>query len=89
MSQAIWCRYLRPGDRDAFFESRLGAAFRGHFWRGSGHPFAAYRARLGRSPRVIVKEVASFLSVEWVAARWNPAVLVILRHPGCLCHIGP
>jgi hypothetical protein len=81
-AERVWCRHLRPGDRDGYFEATLGAAFRGRFWPGSGYRLADYRARLGRRPRVIVKEVASFLSLEWVAARWQPAVVVILRHPG-------
>ena len=81
-SNEVWCRYLHPGERDSFFEYTLGAAFRGHFWRGSGHSYSAYRDRIGHQPQVLVKEVASFLSLEWVVARWQPQVLVILRHPG-------
>ncbi len=78
----IWARYLRPGDRDPFFERTLGHAFRGWFWPGGGHPLSDYRKRIGARPRVLVKEVASFLSAEWVADRWDPQMLVILRHPG-------
>lgn len=81
-AEAVWCRYVAPGGSDRFFESTLDAAFRGHFWPGSGHRLGAYAERLGRRPRVVVKEVAAFMSVEWVAARWDPLVLIILRHPG-------
>lgn len=81
-ADAIWCRHVPMGGRDGFFEYTLDAAFRGHFWRGAGHGLGAYRHRLGQKPRIVVKDVASFLSLEWVAARWQPDVVVILRHPG-------
>lgn len=78
----IWARYLRPGDSDPFFETKLGKAFEGHFWQGSGHPPRAFARRIASRPRVLVKEVASFLSAEWVARKWDPAMVVIFRHPG-------
>ena len=78
----IWSRHLRPGDGDPHFERRLGAAFAGHVWRGSGHSATAFARRMAARPRIVVKEVASFASLEWVVDRWDPDVLVILRHPG-------
>jgi hypothetical protein len=80
-AEAVWSRYVPPGARDPFFEATLGAAFRGHFWPGSGHRLADYRGRLARRPQVIVKEVAAFPSTEWVVERWDPMVLIIFRHP--------
>ncbi|MFA5581477.1 MAG: sulfotransferase [Paracoccaceae bacterium] len=81
-ADGVWCRHVPSGGRDGFFEYTLDAAFRGHFWRGAGHGLRAYRARIGQRPRIVIKDVASFLSLEWVAARWQPDVVVILRHPG-------
>lgn len=79
-ADAVWCRYLRPGDSDAYFEYTLNAAFRGHFWRGCGFSPGA-SGRFCRPPRILVQEAAAFLSVEWVAARWQPEVIILLRHP--------
>ncbi|HYH51438.1 MAG TPA: sulfotransferase [Acidimicrobiia bacterium] len=31
--------------------------------------------------RVLVKSVHASLAAEWIAARWNPQVVVVLRHP--------
>lgn len=72
---------MEPGDRDAYFEERLDAAFRGHIWRGSGLDASSFLRRMTNTPRVIVKEVASFVSLPWVVDRWDPAVLIIMRHP--------
>jgi hypothetical protein len=80
----VWARYVVPGGRDALFESLLEAAFRGRIQRHDPAPFQS-AARRWRAPfRVLVKEVATFPSVEWVAQRWNPEVVLVVRHPcGC------
>jgi hypothetical protein len=77
----IWSTYLQPGDRDPYFEQRLGAAFQGHIWRGSGLKTSTFLRRLATKPRILVKEIATFMSLEWVVDRWDPQVLVIMRHP--------
>jgi hypothetical protein len=78
----IWTGYLRPDDRDPFFETQLDRAFAGHFWAGSGYRPRNFLRRLGKRPRILVKEVAAFLAAEWVAARWDPQMVVLFRHPG-------
>ncbi|EKE43133.1 hypothetical protein OCGS_2724 [Oceaniovalibus guishaninsula JLT2003] len=77
----IWSRYLPPDGRDPYFEQRLDAAFRGHAWHGSGLKPGTILRRTVTRPRILIKEVASFVSLEWVVARWDPEVLIILRHP--------
>ena len=78
----VWSRYVLPGARDEFFESRLERAFSGRFWRGCGVPLRKIGQHLAREPaRVVVKEVAAFLSVEWVAHLWRPQIVLIVRHP--------
>lgn len=80
----VWARYVVPGGRDELFESLLESAFRGRIHRHDPAPFQS-AARRWRAPfRVLVKEVATFPSVEWVAQRWNPEVVLVVRHPcGC------
>ena len=77
----IWSRYLKPGESDPYFEEKLGASFRGHIWRGSGLSASTFLRRLTVRPRILIKEVASFASLRWVVERWDPEVLIILRHP--------
>lgn len=75
----VWFRYLRPGERDPLFEELFDTAFRGlpynRRWRR-----AAWH-RLVPGYRMVVKEVAAFMCLEWLAARYDPAVLVVIRHP--------
>ena len=75
----VWFRYLQPGERDALFEQLFDTAFRGlpynRRWRR-----AAWH-RLVPGYRMVVKEVAAFMCLEWLAARYDPAVLVVIRHP--------
>ncbi|MCI0394404.1 MAG: sulfotransferase [Chloroflexi bacterium] len=74
-----WFRYLQPGDHDRLFEQAFDAAFRGlpygRRWRR-----AAWH-RLLPGYRIVVKEVAAFMCLEWLAGRYDPAVLVVIRHP--------
>ena len=75
----VWFRYLKPGERDPLFEQLFDTAFRGlpynRRWRR-----AAWH-RLVPGYRMVVKEVAAFMCLEWLAARYDPAVLVVIRHP--------
>jgi hypothetical protein len=74
-----WFRYLRPGDHDGQMEQTFDAAFRGlpygRRWRRS------IWHRLLPGYRLVVKEVAAFMCLEWLAGRYDPAVLVVIRHP--------
>lgn len=78
----IWTRYVRPEEDDPYFESALNLALNGHFWQGCGYGLRDYQARFTTQPRIIIKEVASFLSLAWLASKWNLQILVVVRHPG-------
>lgn len=80
----VWARYVPPGGRDTFFESRLSRSFRGLVEEHDPAPFRALARRWNGPYRVLVKEVATFPSVEWVARRWKPEVVLVVRHP-CAC----
>ncbi|MFZ0544612.1 MAG: sulfotransferase [Candidatus Promineifilaceae bacterium] len=75
----VWFRYLPPGQSDPLFEEIFDTAFRGlpynRRWRR-----AAWH-RLVPGYRMVVKEVAAFMCLEWLAERYNPAVLTVIRHP--------
>lgn len=75
----VWFRYLQPAEQDPLFEQLFDTAFRGlpynRRWRR-----AAWH-RLVPGYRMVVKEVAAFMCLEWLAARYHPAVLVVIRHP--------
>ncbi|MEM7462877.1 MAG: sulfotransferase [Pseudomonadota bacterium] len=81
-SEQVWSKIVPENGQDIFFERTLSRAFRGHFWRGCGFSLTDYPNRATKSPRIVVKEVASFASTEWVYKTWFPEVLVIMRHPG-------
>ena len=80
-ADAVWTRYVRPGDRDRYFEDTLGSAFAGLMTRGGGMSWRDFPARCLNRKRILVKEVAAFLSLDWVYERWRPEVLIVLRHP--------
>lgn len=79
---SAWFRYVRPDGNDPFFARWLDAAFKGLISHGGGSwlRHRAYR-RLLPGYRVIIKEVASFMSLEWIYRRYQPSVLIIIRHP--------
>lgn len=80
----VWARYVEPGGQDPLFEAILAATFGGRVDRYDPAPFRAAALRWRAPFRVLVKEVATFPSVEWVAQRWNPEVVLVVRHPcGC------
>ena len=81
-ADAVWSRYVPANSQDPFFDRTLNDAFNGQWWSQSGLAPNALKARFLTSPRIIIKEVAAFLSLEWVSARWSPDVLMIIRHPG-------
>lgn len=81
-ADAVWSRFVPADSEDAFFIKTLDKAFAGQWWGQSGLAPGALKTRVFDNPRIIIKEVAAFLSLEWVSARWAPDVLMIIRHPG-------
>ena len=78
---SAWFRYIRSDENDPYFERCLDTAFKGLMsYRSDWLKQRAYR-RLLPGYRVVVKEVASFMSLEWVCKRYDPDVLVVFRHP--------
>lgn len=75
----LWFRYLRPGEEDDVFTPALDAAFGGLSSPGS-HRNGPQRSRC----RIVVKEVAPVMSLSWLIDRYDPDVLVIVRHPGAV-----
>jgi len=75
-----WFRYVRPDGRDQYFETCLDSAFKGLVTDGSYWLKRPYRRFLPGN-RVVIKEVASVLLLEWVYKRYQPEVLFVLRHP--------
>jgi hypothetical protein len=78
----VWSTVFFPDERGETFRRCLDESFRGRPSRNAGHGLREYAERATRPTRVLIKEVAAFASVEWVAQRWNPRVVVIWRHPG-------
>lgn len=79
--ERVWSRYVPREGTDPYFEQTLGSAFRGRSWRGCNLKTPASTWLRSKQVRVIVKDVASFASTQWVAETWRPDVLVIWRHP--------
>ena len=76
-----WFRYVRPDENDSFFESCLESSFKGLItYRSNWLKQRPYR-RLLPGYRVVIKEVASLMSLEWVYKSYQPKVLVVVRHP--------
>jgi len=75
-----WFAYIPPDGNDPYFESCLDPAFKGLITSGSTWLLQPYRRFLPGS-RVVIKEVASLLLLEWVYKRYRPEVLFVLRHP--------
>lgn len=80
-ADAVWTRYVPPGGSDRYFQETLGGAFDGLMVRGGGVSWRGLPARVLQRPRILVKEVAAFLSLDWLYQRWKPEVLVVVRHP--------
>ena len=76
----VWFRYLRPGAQDRLFEEAFDAVFHGLPFPGQQWNRAQWH-RLLPGYRIVVKEVAAFMAVEWVHDRYKPEVLMIIRHP--------
>ncbi len=76
---ATWFRYLRIGERDTLFEHAFDSAFGGLPF-GYGWHWGFYN-RPWPNYQIIVKDVASLMSIEWVADRYDPEMMIIVRHP--------
>lgn len=76
-----WFTYLRPGDRDEVFEHIYDRAFSGLLIPGCRWGWKRHFARMFGDYRVVVKEVASIMAFDWVADRYDPDALIIIRHP--------
>jgi hypothetical protein len=79
-SLETWFHYIPPGHPDPEFEAIFDPVFRGlpptgRRWR------RAPIHRLIPGYRLVVKEVAALLSTAWLAERYQPNVVVIVRHP--------
>ena len=76
-----WFKYLQPGEDDIFFQKCLDSAFKGLVTCRTNWLIHKPFRRLFRGYRLVIKEVASYMSVEWVYERYKPDVLVLVRHP--------
>lgn len=75
-----WFRYVHSDGTDPYFESCLDPAFKGLITAGSTWIMQPYR-RFLPGARVVIKEVASLLLLEWVYKRYQPDILLVFRHP--------
>jgi hypothetical protein len=76
-----WTNYVSPGERDWYYEHYLKSAFQGLISPGQTWSRQNFRRRLYPGYRFVIKEVATFMSLEWVYHNFDPNVLVVLRHP--------
>jgi len=76
-----WFRYVRPDGSDPYFESCLDHSFKGLIKYKRGWWLTEPYRRFLPGSRVVVKEVAAVMSLEWVYKRYHPEVLFVLRHP--------
>jgi Sulfotransferase domain len=77
---SYWFKYIKPNERDSYFESCLDRAFKGLITYGKHWLTQPYR-RLLPGYRVVITEVASLMSLEWVYKRYQPKILYVVRHP--------
>jgi len=76
-----WFRYVRHDGNDPFFKNCLDSAFKGLItYRTPWLRQKPYR-RLLPGYRLVIKEVASFMSIEWIYKRYRPEILAVVRHP--------
>jgi hypothetical protein len=75
-----WFRYARPEDRDEALERVFDPVFAGlptpsKAWnRGGWHRWVP-------GYRIAVKDVASLMAAEWLYERYQPQMVLIVRHP--------
>lgn len=77
---SVWFKYQRPGQRDVYLESIFDPVFQGTVASSRRWDRADWH-RLIPGYRVVVKDVATFLALGWLSERYQPHVLVVIRHP--------
>lgn len=77
----VWSRYVPPEGDDPHFRRCLQHAFSGRMMNPSEWDLHVLMERLGESHRIVVKEVATFFSLEWLYRNWRPAIVIVVRHP--------
>ncbi|MGQ4646879.1 sulfotransferase [Lyngbya aestuarii] len=86
-AKSLWMKYLRADDDDQEFAKFCQDVFAGqinrrYVTRRLAQPYGMFGARLRWLPgRVMVKDVHSCLSLEWVDRHIAPITVIITRHP--------
>jgi hypothetical protein len=75
-----WYRYFRPGQHYNFYERTLDPAFKGLDAPGLRWNDRTW-VRLVPGYQIVIKDVTTFMNLEWIYDRYNPLVVVLLRHP--------
>lgn len=76
--------YVADSANADYFKDRLDASMGGFFLTDSAVWFkenAKIKRRLTGKYRVVIKDVATIMSIEWVYRTYSPDVLIIYRHP--------
>ena len=76
-----WTNYVMSGSSDWYYEYCLKPAFKGLVSCGQTWSRHKFLRRLYPDYRIVIKEVATFMSLEWVYQSFKPEVLVVMRHP--------
>lgn len=84
---SYWMKYLRADDEDQEFAKFCRDAFAGRiqgkaFTDKLSRPYRMFNGKLYWLPgRVMVKDVHSCMSLEWVDAHIKPIIIIVMRHP--------
>ena len=76
-----WFSYVRHDENDPYFDGCLDRAFKGLITYGRGWWLTRPYRRFLPGYKIVIKEVAPLLLLEWVYKRYQPEVLFVLRHP--------
>lgn len=77
---AGWFRYARPGDEDEAMARAFDPVFAGQESPARAWNRSAWHRWLP-GYRVAVKDVAALMAAEWLAERYDPQVVFVVRHP--------
>ena len=78
--ERLWALAFAGGPRPSLLYAGARILQRAGAWRVSGRLASRQHSRLATGP-LVVKSVHSARSLEWVADRFGPAVVVVERHP--------
>lgn len=78
---SVWSRVVPPNGNDVYFEECLTEAFAGFIPLKQPAHLGDLAKHVFLDRQVVIKEVATYPSLEWVCGRWNPKVLIVMRHP--------